>query len=120
MTNNANTVLDIDAMMPPSVSRAQEHERLLIASGLVEGRRIMNVEHVVIDEDTFAEHQMISYYAHVLPYAVSRVDERRLLVRVDRKELEREGYTEKTLLDKLDEVLIPQVELQVVDIPDDF
>lgn len=120
MTTDSHQTTALDGMITPLDPARDAHHRLLEASGLVEAAKTMNEEHVIIDEETFAEQLLIAYDAHVLPYAVVKIDERTLLVRVDRRELEREGYTEKELKAILEDILIPQVDLQVVDVPPSF
>lgn len=91
------------------------HRKLLHASGLAPQTFGTSVEDLVIDPKTLAHHKLIQYDAFVLPVEVLEKDERTLVVVVDRIELEREGYTDKTLKDRLDEILIPKVELVVRD-----
>ena len=106
---------------PPVPVQFDEHKALLESSGLVERAvGVMNINRVVIDPSTIEIHRIVGFETGVVPYQAIRQGERRVLLVVDKKMLEKEGITEKEFHAKAEEVLIEQVDVDVVDLDYDF
>ncbi len=74
----------------------------------------VEIEGVIIDSTTLREHRIIAYSTGVLPSSVVWLDDNRskLLLRVSRAELIREGLSESDLKLALDICLIVETEVE--------